>query len=798
MNATALLPQTQPLFCADCDDQLEGRGIQRPDGRWVCRRCDARIRRTKQDRAQGDLFTEQRGLFNPIIVTANVAGFRDASGGFHPIRKSETYNEFLAGDFDNDRIKERRAIRQRERERADEAAIAEFYRREHEREAKRSRGRGKHRPRSLSQFVRAQGGMVPGGMYAGEVRRLGRKESGTTGLINQHARQGSHKQTPEYVMDAANVAGYRDTNGREFSEIGAFISAVEADAGGQRKYYAHDDLNEMNPQLSKPLQTRLLPILGADYLAQVSASKKDQALRSLARDFRTYHAIAQDESKELAERAAAAQIAGAVKLLSSNLDPAHNPMHPLEVMSHLAMGLTGIHTGLSLRDYFKAKRRRRRVIAVENPGAPNEWTFDDLDLDSLDDAMKLGSAQARALGKSSRAAERAPKLFVVTWHSKKRDKRTGFIRPIPAHNAQAAIKQAKAMITNDKTVSNFVAEQVQANSDQWVKWQKAAAKRAAAESRTYKRARDLYVQAKKKESNGDTKGARRLYTQADRMLRRADRSGNNVAGPIGRLPNGVSEYDRAVDAIENEIRRVKTELKRDGVTAISKPNIKQLIRTPGLTISVGAYHRAFDEAFSRVFRSFNQRGGKALMYRTNPGASAAVNDFSKMFHGRANGAARDVIVSRRVRQKNFARLGALPYIKMVHRPRGHSDPRHACGECAIVLNPSRAFLMATPSQPYRLVLGGADVWRAGKQLRAAFLRENPAKTNGDVKLGRAEVLFYRTAEKHSNSGVPILYYHPTAEETRRNADRPFVCVDTDGMLYLQGGRYHIDERGIIN
>jgi hypothetical protein len=64
-------------------------------------------------------------------------------------------------------------------------------------------------------------------MYAGEIKRLGYKETGTTGLINQHARQGSHKQSAEYVMDAANVEGYRDRHGERFTSIGDFLSAVE-------------------------------------------------------------------------------------------------------------------------------------------------------------------------------------------------------------------------------------------------------------------------------------------------------------------------------------------------------------------------------------------------------------------------------------------------------------------------------------------------------------------------------------------------------------------------------------------
>lgn len=203
-----------PFFCSDCDAELKpGEAVRKKDGRVICAKCERKIREKAEAKRQPDLFVEQQGLFNPSRVR-NVPGFKDQHGQFHPIRAGKGYNEFLAGDFEPRKLTAKQ-----------EAAQKEWERQELEQIRKDVQPK-----RSLAQFVRASGGIVPGGMYAGEIRRLGFHETGTTGLINQKARQGSQKQTAEYVMDAANAEGYRDRNGEPFTEIGAFLQAVESSA----------------------------------------------------------------------------------------------------------------------------------------------------------------------------------------------------------------------------------------------------------------------------------------------------------------------------------------------------------------------------------------------------------------------------------------------------------------------------------------------------------------------------------------------------------------------------------------
>ncbi len=68
------------------------------------------------------------------------------------------------------------------------------------------------------------------------------------------------------------------------------------------------------------------------------------------------------------------------------------------------------------------------------------------------DAMRAGRRTARAVA-------RGPKLYVVSWYSPLRQRRTSFMRSIEADNATDAKRQARAMITNEKP-ANLIAREV--------------------------------------------------------------------------------------------------------------------------------------------------------------------------------------------------------------------------------------------------------------------------------------------------------------------------------------------------
>jgi hypothetical protein len=229
----------QPFFCADCDRELKGNAHVMADSRVVCASCAERARKLRQSKAQQRLFDEQKPLFeNPLRVLRNVEmGFVDGLGVFHPIRASRDYNEFLTTDVASPAERRARALKH------DARKMREWYAGEEKRESKRFAKRHK----SLSQWVRGIGGIAPHpkhDVHAGEMEALrsrGRtKKFGTSGLINKSNTLGGRRASPEYVMDAANVEGFRDRDGRRFDNIGAFLSAVSDDLGGSRKYFTQE------------------------------------------------------------------------------------------------------------------------------------------------------------------------------------------------------------------------------------------------------------------------------------------------------------------------------------------------------------------------------------------------------------------------------------------------------------------------------------------------------------------------------------------------------------------------------
>jgi hypothetical protein len=224
----------RPFFCADCDSELKSDAVMMGDGRVICPKCKDRAKQKRQTKSQRKLFDEQSELFqNGAVRLRNVEmGFVDQVGVFHPIRKSKDYNEFKTTDVASPAERKHRS-EQHQRLRSEQW---------HAGEEKQRAKRFAKSHKSLSQFVRASGGInAPKGHdLSGELRQLGRHESGTTGLLNQRNRIGAHRFGPEHMMDAANTEGFRDRHGRPFDNIGNFLTAVADDAGGTRKLYSQE------------------------------------------------------------------------------------------------------------------------------------------------------------------------------------------------------------------------------------------------------------------------------------------------------------------------------------------------------------------------------------------------------------------------------------------------------------------------------------------------------------------------------------------------------------------------------
>lgn len=86
--------------------------------------------------------------------------------------------------------------------------------------------------RNLAQFVEDQGGInvTDKDSFKGELATISKKESGSKyNLFNDENMSGDQRFGVEYMMDAANVEGYRDSDGQPFSAIGDFIDAIASD-----------------------------------------------------------------------------------------------------------------------------------------------------------------------------------------------------------------------------------------------------------------------------------------------------------------------------------------------------------------------------------------------------------------------------------------------------------------------------------------------------------------------------------------------------------------------------------------
>lgn len=215
-----------------------------------------KLRRPGHHKSQRRFFDEQLALLPNGRRRRNVEGF-EAGGVFHPIRGSEGYNEFLAGDFDSPQERAERSLQR------DAGAMRAHY----EREQKEMAREFERKHKSLSQFVRAAGGIAYKPETKGErgelkskrggatmLGMLSRKETGTTGLLNQKNREGSHRYSASRMMEAANAEGYRDRGGERFTHYEDFLRAVADDASGGRKIYSQRDLERYefaNPMKGK-------------------------------------------------------------------------------------------------------------------------------------------------------------------------------------------------------------------------------------------------------------------------------------------------------------------------------------------------------------------------------------------------------------------------------------------------------------------------------------------------------------------------------------------------------------------
>jgi hypothetical protein len=214
----------------------------------------------------------------------NVAqGFVDHNGVFHPIRASEDYNEFLAGDFETGKA-DRAARKSRNLQKASEEkyfrSLVQEGRKRDQKDKKSGRLEQdiKLQGRTLSQFVRGYGGMKITAGSEGELKRLSNKGSGSSGIVKTSG------IAPDYMREAANQDGYVDRDGKPFKYLGDFLQAVEEDLYGSRKFYSHaENPGVMKNTTKKKSATKKSAAKKSATKKKSSAKKKSSSKKSAAK-----------------------------------------------------------------------------------------------------------------------------------------------------------------------------------------------------------------------------------------------------------------------------------------------------------------------------------------------------------------------------------------------------------------------------------------------------------------------------------------------------------------------------------
>lgn len=181
----------------------------------------------------------------------------------------------------------------------------------------------------------------------------------------------------------------------------------------------------------------------------------------------------------------------------------------------------------------------RVIQRINTNPAPSEWDDEEFSDEELNEASRQGWLGAQAMRREHTKRAQGPKYFDVTWYSPLRKKRTGFMRPIEAHTAADAKRQAKAMVENDPKASNFIAKEVKRNpkraSDAELFTMQLGAQRAqtAAEA------------AKQKYGYGSAK-----HRAAELAYKKASQRYQRAKARVTKKRNGIAEAAAGLQALE--------------------------------------------------------------------------------------------------------------------------------------------------------------------------------------------------------------------------------------------------------
>ena len=404
-------------------------------------------------------------------------------------------------------------------------------------------------------------------------------------------------------------------------------------------------------------------------------------------------------------------------------------------------------------------------------------SFSDIDIDDVwEDAMKLGTQEARALGRSEREHRQRVKRYHVTWYSPKRGKRTGFVAPIEAHTANDAKRQAKAMVTNDPKASNFVAKEVARNP---------SAKRDSAGSVDVIR---YYVSPKPSTITGwyvkgvriSEDGREVVNSQFKWIEEKTKRGARHVAAMLNAELKRLGRYKainpglidlaanlQAADFVQKYIGGSKKR-KRNPPTGKIFANAWQnagrffwvVYRDSATPYIFGQGESGSLSAARKVAQAL-----KRSLNETETGRkrNPSLTQLSETFQGKASGTVTEYKAASSA-PSNLARTGKLVLFELA-------------GVRRAIRVPGAMVAMDTKEK----------LWLVGP--RAPMFKKK-AKPGTVDDYGEIKRIVYLTAKAHIESGKLTEYDHDFENP------RPRLLVDSDGMPIFKGGGYTIRAEGI--
>ena len=782
--------QAIPFFCSDCDSQFKSASDahKQKDGRVICTKCRDTIKRKAESKRQGALFEEQKSLFNPdneqrvleyirkhpgaslhdiahalkikagdhtkplnqILIKlrdsgqvsasdnqfgpprfkanpcrVNVEGYTDATG-FHPIRASKDYNEFLAGDFEPTKAQKRKTAKEKSDWEAKELA-----------QVREDEGIPK---KSLASYVRSLGGIVPGGMYAGEIRRLSYKDTGTTGLINQHARQGRHKQTAEYVMDSANAEGYRDRHGERFTSIGDFLLAVEDSAVKGIDHFRKrgDTAKQKRAKQEKRYMTNPKTRSGA-FVVETFNTKDSNAKWNLVRDTeggKTSY-LSESEANKLARRIARQMPQYKTRVIARRTNPRGKPRRCDCENTHckVAHRLGACPNRASVDvTYGKVCNACAKFI-------PKEYRRNPSSFGKLDIARNKKAAQIRAKGEA--LINKAFKLRLTDEKKAKKLYDQGHALVIRARRSG---EQSEGPIGKLPNPYVGIVQGI---------------KNVRSQLRQQALLREL----------GKTQGA--IQAQKDALLSLHEPMWSDV--PKARKRSEATHKAKLTDlkdkekAIISELKTKKNPLSKHvqlltQMDQVEKKRFSRGAKLPAFCEECGQPFKEKDLIYywPRVFIAVHR---KHTTRKQNP----SVKEMSERFQGRANGGAHDFKASNSA-PSNLARAGKLVFLKL----QGGKQVR-------------------IPGAMVAIDAAKEKLWIVGN--RTPLFTRKAANANELLDYGEIAQICYETAKAHIGEGKRFEYVHTFGED---GGKRPRLLIDHEGMPILRGGSYTIKAEGIVN